>query len=1337
MSFLDNLKGSFSTNHTHSDMGSNIRMLDCISRVTDIVDRAIELNYCGISVTEHESITSHIAYMKYIKELREKEKLPQGFKIAYGNEIYMVNDIEMCKARQERYHHFIVVAKDKYGHEIIRRLSSKAWENSYFTGKMRRTPISKEQLKQIMEEHGGKGHIQVSTACLGNEIAPHVLRYLEDGNIISKHNIHNYIKFIKEVFGEENVFLEIQPSDNEEQIAYNKFVFSLSKAYNLPIQITTDVHYTKKEHRPIHASFLNSRDGDRETDIFYKTCYMMEIEEMWDYCKDYLTEEQFSEAVLNTQRFISQVEDYDLFHDTIVPEKNIDGEEWSVQHILKDYYEEYEYIKKYAYSEHDQDRYFLAEIEKGLLKKDVEITEEVIDRLNKEMTELWLISERLGQRLSSYYNLVQYLVDIIWRVSVMGASRGSVAGWYSAYLMDIHQMDSLEYGLSQYWRHIERNKISLPDIDVDASGDKKAQILAEVKKELGEENVLNVLTLKTEKTKSAVLTVMRGIGVNNDEAQYIASLIEQERGFLFSLKDTWYGNEEKDRKPNTQFINEINKLSEEKGVDVKEALFMIEGIVSGYGSHACALNIYNNGYIKQNSLMLAPNGLPITAWTYHDSEEVGDLKVDFLSTDAVSKLQLTLEYLLKDNVIEWQGSLRDTYNKYLHPDVVNKYDNPIMWEKMNALAIPSLFQFGDSEVGRTAMKKVKPTNIYELATANSLMRLMAQKGEITPLDKYVLYKNDISLAFEEMDKYGLNEQEREVAKELISQEYYLCTTQEGMMMVLMHDKVGGFDRKQSDTARKLVGKKEMAKIPKLREEYFDCGRKLGTRENLLDYMWDVCILPQLGYSFSILHTTGYSMIAVQEAYLATKYNPLYWACAVLTSNSGSIYDEEEDYEGVEEEIVELEEEEEEEKKKTVTNYDKVARAIGDLKSHNIKVSPPYINKANFSFTPDVKGNQIIYSLKAISGVSDETAEAIVKNRAEREYSSFEDLIARVNPKKKEIISLIKAGCFDEFEADRVKLMTKYVESVIGVKTSINGQNIPYLIKSNLVPSEYHFQVRLHRYKKYIYSKQFFHCIDEETSKNKNPHKWYKLNKVSEDFFNEHLIQRCKEGVEYCYTDEGSVIVRNEKLNKVIDSQMKPLIAWMGTKEAVDLFNYCRFREEWDKYCEGSISKWEMEALSYYYHEHELANVDNSKYMFDNFFELSEDPIKEGEYTYRKKVYDVYALSRICGTVIAKNNTKHLVSILTPQGVVDVKFYGGAYSHYNKQISRVNADGTKTVIEKPWFKRGSLLSFVGYRRGDVFVPKTYRDSIFNHTVQRITYVSEEGTEVIFKSEREVV
>lgn len=477
------------------------------------------------------------------------------------------------------------------------------------------------------------------------------------------------------------------------------------------------------------------------------------------------------------------------------------------------------------------------------------------------------------------------------------------------------------------------------------------------------------------------------------------------------------------------------------------------------------------------------------------------------------------------------------------------------------------------------------------------------------------------------------------------------------------------------------------------------------------------------------------MIAIQEAYLSTKYNPLYWSCAVLSSNSGSIYNEDGEEDFIEVESKEnIDTDDTEDKKKVTTNYDKVARTIGDLKTHNIRVSPPYINKANFSFTPDIEGNQIVYSLKAISGVSDETAEAIVKLRSVKPYESVQDVIDRVNPKKKEIISMIKAGCFDEIESDRVKVMTDYIKSQVGEKTSINGQNIPYLIKSNLVPKDYALQVRFYNYKKYIFSKKFFYCIDEETSRNKKPHKWYKLDKISADFFNTHFIDKCTEGVQYDYTDNGDIIVRNEKFNKVIESQMTPLTQWLTTKEAVSLFNYTRFKEEWDKYCKGSISKWEMETLCYYYHDHELSKVDNEKYMFSDFFNLSEEPIKVGEYSYRQMVFDSYEISRICGTVIAKNNTKHMVTILTPTGVVDVKFSKGHYSYYNKQLSKINADGSKTVIEKPWFKRGTLLSFVGFRSDNNFIVKKYRDTIFQHTTQKIIGVSEDGKDIVFQSER---
>ena len=381
------------------------------------------------------------------------------------------------------------------------------------------------------------------------------------------------------------------------------------------------------------------------------------------------------------------------------------------------------------------------------------------------------------------------------------------------------------------------------DVDIDCPSDKKDEILQSVKEHFGKENVLNVLILKTETTKSAINTTMRGLGINDDDAKYYSSLIEQERGKLFPMSDTWYGNEEKGRKPNTQFINEINKLSEELDIDVKEILFTIEGLVSGYGSHACAVNLYNNGYVKQNSMMLAPNGLPITCWTYHDSEEVGDLKMDLLSTDALSKIQLTLNNLLKQDVIEWQGSLRSTYDKYLLPDKID-LDNSKLFENIGKGKILSLFQFGDSEVGRNAIDKVKPNNIYELTDANSAMRLMGE--DVSPIDQYVAYKNNPQLAYAKMKEYNLTNEEIKVVENLIKASHYMCLTQELMMITVMDEKITNFNRAESDNCRKLVAKKEMDKIDSFKKDFFEKGRAIGTSDNLLNYIWNVCIHGQLG-----------------------------------------------------------------------------------------------------------------------------------------------------------------------------------------------------------------------------------------------------------------------------------------------------------------------------------------------------------------------------------------------------------------------------------------------------------------------------------------------------------
>ena len=109
--------------HAHTEY-SNIRLLDCINHPKDLIDRAIELGLSGCSITDHEALCSHMIVNKYAKEI--KEKYPD-FRIALGNEIYLTE----TRDTNQKYYHFILLAKDELGYRALKELSSKAWYNVY------------------------------------------------------------------------------------------------------------------------------------------------------------------------------------------------------------------------------------------------------------------------------------------------------------------------------------------------------------------------------------------------------------------------------------------------------------------------------------------------------------------------------------------------------------------------------------------------------------------------------------------------------------------------------------------------------------------------------------------------------------------------------------------------------------------------------------------------------------------------------------------------------------------------------------------------------------------------------------------------------------------------------------------------------------------------------------------------------------------------------------------------------------------------------------------------------------------------------------------------------
>ena len=163
--------------------------------------------------------------------------------------------------------------------------------------------------------------------------------------------------------------------------------------------------------------------------------------------------------------------------------------------------------------------------------------------------------------------------------------------------------------------------------------------------------------------------------------------------------------------------------------------------------------------------------------------ETFGIKFDFLLTNGISLLQLCMEMLVKDGFMEWQGNLRDTYKKYLLPSAIDMTNKKI-WDDIKNARIMNLFQF-ETPVGREAIRKLQPSNLLDLANANSLMRLMSPNGE-QPIDKYIRFKNNPNEWDKEMIEFGLDDRDREILHKELDNQYGVCSNQESMMEMFMN-----------------------------------------------------------------------------------------------------------------------------------------------------------------------------------------------------------------------------------------------------------------------------------------------------------------------------------------------------------------------------------------------------------------------------------------------------------------------------------------------------------------------------------------------------------------------
>ena len=634
--------------HNHTQY-SNLRLRDCIIKEEDLVKYAVELGHKVVGITDHECLSSWVKVENLIK------KYPD-IKILRGNEIYLCrNGLNNNNYNREndRYYHFILTAKDLEGAHQLMEISTRAWMRSYMARGMRRVPTYYQDLFDIIGTN--PGHVIGSTACLGGALPTQILKGTSD-EILGL-----WLKQMDGIFGHGDFYLEMQPSNNIEQIVVNKKLLEFSKEYDIPYIITTDSHYLKKEDRFIHKSYLNAQNGEREVDDFYATTYMMGTEELESYF-GYFDKDILEVAYKNIEGIVEKCENYSILKPLRIPNLKWKSFNRNLADLDK-YIPLIPTLKKFNESGYVADNALVWAVIDGINKHPDLQNKDAYDEIDACLDDTWVSSEVNKTRWSSYYLNLQNIIDICWDAgSLVGPGRGSGVGFILLYCLDITQINPLREKTKTFrWRFLNPSRVSVLDVDFDIEGGRRAKVLDSFRKYYGNDRVANVATFRTEKSKSAILTAARGLGIDVDIAQYVASLIPADRGALRTLEQCMYGDEESGWAPIKQFVYEMN----ENYPELWNVARNIEGLISGYGIHAGGVIFVDEPFTTSTGLMRAPDGTICTQFELHDCEAVSLIKYDALSVEAMDKIHNCIDLLVEYGYVTPKATLRETYESLI------------------------------------------------------------------------------------------------------------------------------------------------------------------------------------------------------------------------------------------------------------------------------------------------------------------------------------------------------------------------------------------------------------------------------------------------------------------------------------------------------------------------------------------------------------------------------------------------------------------------------------------------------------------------------------------------
>jgi DNA polymerase III subunit alpha len=765
-------------NHTHYSL------LDGACSIPDLVTAAKDNGMRSVALTDHGVLFGAFEFYKTAKAA--------GVKPIIGCEVYIVTEgratdresFTDAQGKRKAYNHLILLAKDEQGYQNLMKLVTRGHTEGFYY---------KPRIDTYMLEEHREGLIALS-ACAGGVISPHLI----SGDYERAKRIGTRFK---DIF-DRDFYIEIQ----DHGIAHEKLVRDgaprLAKELGLKLVATNDCHYIEQRHAIAHNILLHIKDSGKDeskiTDLRYGTdqVYFRSAKEMVKLFSEW-PEALDSTMEIEEQCNVSFSKDFKMPKFPIPEETGITTLEEYLDHLTK----------------------------QGLDRRFPTMTREVEDRAEFELG----VINKMGY--AGYFLIVQDFIAAARKKGVsVGPGRGSAAGSLVAYALGITNVDPLKYNLL-FERFLNPERVSMPDIDIDFSDDKREQVIEYVRDKYGRESVAQIITFSTLSARAVLKDVGRVLGVPLGTINELTKNIPVVMGRVTPLKEAIE-------------LPEMKALLMRKDPLVEQLIeysLVLEGFARSASKHAAGVVIAPSDISNYVPLYKTPQlDDAVTQFNMKDVEEAGLLKMDFLGLRTLSIIDTTLALVDQNHGVK------------IDIDTI-PLDDKLTYELFGRGDTIAVFQF-DSPPMQNYMRALKPENMEDLSSMNALYR----PGPMEYIPEFI------------DRKHGRKKVEylHPKLEPILAETYGVVVVQEQVMRIARD--LANFSLAKADEMRRAMGKKDLAKMEAMKEAFIKGCVANEVPDKTAKELYER-LAKFASYGFNKSHSLAYSLISYQTAYLKAHY----------------------------------------------------------------------------------------------------------------------------------------------------------------------------------------------------------------------------------------------------------------------------------------------------------------------------------------------------------------------------------------------------------------------------------------------------------------------------------